>query len=93
MQNTAVDVESDLEKAVANLAKHWVSFAGAEQARRDPQAATFDDPDATDGPRFVTFGCDSLGRLLVVVHVDREARVRLLSAREASRGTERYYHA
>jgi uncharacterized DUF497 family protein len=93
MHNGSVDVEFDPEKAAANLAKHGVSFADAEQALRDPFAATFDDPDATDEPRFVTFGYDSLGRLLVVVHVDREERVRIVSARKASRGEERFYHA
>jgi uncharacterized DUF497 family protein len=93
MHTHVVDVEFDPEKAAANLAKHGVSFADAEQALRDPSAATFDDPDATDEPRFVTFGCDSLGRLLVIVHVERDERVRIISARKASRGEERYYHA
>lgn len=38
--------EFDPAKACANLQKHGISFAPAEQALRDPMALTMDDPDA-----------------------------------------------
>jgi uncharacterized DUF497 family protein len=41
-----VDIEFDPAKARANLRNHRVSFADAEQALRDPQAVTIEDPDA-----------------------------------------------
>ena len=46
MHNWPVDIEFDPAKARANLRKHRVSFADAEQALRDPFALTIDDPDA-----------------------------------------------
>ena len=93
MHNGGVDVEFDPAKARANLRKHRVSFADAEQALRDPQAVTIEDPDAEGEQRFVTLGADSLGRILVVVYAFRGDRVRLISARTASKGEARQYHA
>jgi uncharacterized DUF497 family protein len=86
-------IEFDPDKARANLRKHGVSFAHAEQALRDPMALTIEDPDAEDEQRFVTLGSDALGRILVVVHTKRGERTRLISARKASPGEARAYHA
>jgi uncharacterized protein len=80
------DVEWDARKAAANLRKHRVSFVDAEQALRDPLRFTFEDADAQGEVRYGTIGCDSAGRLLVVIHVSRGPRVRIVSARRASRG-------
>jgi uncharacterized protein len=88
-----VDIEFDPAKAASNLAKHKVSFSHAEQALRDPMAVTIEDPDAEGEQRFITLGTDSLGRVLVVVHTPRGERIRLISARRASRGEREHYHA
>jgi uncharacterized DUF497 family protein len=88
-----VSVEFDPAKAKANLRKHGVSFAHAEQALRDPMALTIEDPDSRSEQRFITMGTDALGRLLVIVHTQREERTRLISARKASRGEAARYHA
>jgi hypothetical protein len=93
MHTAAVDIEFDPAKAASNLQKHKVSFSHAEQALRDPFAVTIEDPDAEDEQRFITLGMDSLGRVLVVVHTPREDRIRLISARKASRGESEQYHA
>lgn len=93
MHTLPVDIEFDPAKAASNLAKHKVSFAHAEQALRDPMAFTIEDPDAEGEFRFVTLGMDALGRVLVVVHTPRGDRVRLISARKASRGESEQYHA
>ena len=93
MHNADVEIEFDPVKAKSNLVKHKVSFAHAEQALRDPMAVTIEDPDAQDEPRFVTLGMDALGRVLVVVHTPRGDRVRLISARKASKGEAGDYHA
>ena len=93
MHTLPVDIEFDPAKAASNLAKHKVSFAHAEQALRDPMAFTIEDPDAEGELRFVTLGMDALGRVLVVVHTPRGDRVRLISARKASRGESEQYHA
>ena len=79
-----MDLEFDPKKAAANLRKHGVSFAHAEQALRDSNAVTIEDPDAEGEQRLVTIGADSLGRILVVVHTQRGERTRVISARKAS---------
>jgi uncharacterized DUF497 family protein len=83
----------DPDKAAANLRKHRVSFAHAEQALRDHFAITIEDPDAEGEQRFVSLGMDALGRVLVVVHTQREQRTRLISARKASASEAEQYHA
>ena len=88
-----MSIEFDPVKAKTNLRKHGVSFAHAEQALRDPMALTIEDPDARGEQRFVTLGSDALGRVLVVIHTQREERTRLISARKASRGEADRYHA
>ncbi len=88
-----MEFEFDPEKAHSNLRKHGVSFAHAEQALRDEVAITVEDPDSVDEQRFVTLGMDAIGRLLVVIHTQRGARTRLISARKASRRESDRYHA
>ncbi|MDP2819384.1 MAG: BrnT family toxin [Polaromonas sp.] len=88
-----MEFEFNPAKAQANLRKHGVSFAHAEQALRDPLAVTIEDPDAIGEQRFVSLGMDALGRVLVVVHTQREERTRVISARKASRGESEQYHA
>lgn len=93
MHNGGVEIEFDPAKARANLAKHKVIHAHAEQALRDPGGVTIEDPDAQGERRFVTLGMDALGRALVVVYTPRGDRIRLISARKASRGESGQYHA
>lgn len=93
MHTGRMEIEFDPEKAASNLRKHRVSFAHAEQALRDPFGITIEDLDSEGEPRLVTLGADSLGRILVVVHTPREDRVRIISARKASRNEARNYHA
>jgi uncharacterized protein len=88
-----VTIEFDPSKARANLRKHGVGFAHAEQALRDAMALTIEDPDSRSEQRFVTLGMDALGRVLVVVHTQRGERTRVISARKASRGEADRYHA
>lgn len=93
MHKLSSDVEFDPAKARANLLKHRVSFAHAEQALRDPFAVTIDDPDVEGEYRFVTLGMDASGRILVVIHTPRGDRTRLISARRATRREAEKYHA
>jgi uncharacterized protein len=93
MHNDLMEIEFDPAKGKSNFAKHKVSFAHAEQALRDAMAFTIEDPDAEGERRFVTMGMDALGRVLVVVHTPRGDRQRLISARKASKGETRQYHA
>jgi uncharacterized DUF497 family protein len=85
-----MEVEWDPAKARANLRKHHVRFADAVTALEDARAISVRDEDA-DEERWISIGMDSLGRILVVVHTWRDERVRLISARTATRGEARQY--
>ena len=78
--------EWDPEKAEANQRKHGVSFDEALTAFRDPRSLTIHDPDHSDAEdRFVLLGMSDRGRLLVVIHTERNDRLRLISAPPANR--------
>lgn len=88
----ATDFEWDPVKAVTNLKKHGVSFEEATTAFFDALSVTIDDPLHSEGEqRLVLVGQCRSGRLLVVVHIDRGARIRLISARTATRKEKRDY--
>ena len=76
--------------AVANLAKHGIDFADAATVLHDELTLTVHD-ETEEESRFVTLGLDALGRLLVVVYTWRDHRVRIISARRATRRDRRQY--
>jgi uncharacterized protein len=87
-----VKFEWDPRKAALNARTHGVSFAEAASVFGDPLAGTIPDPlHSTDEGRFVTIGVTPAQRLLVVVHADRDERIRIISARPATRA-ERKRH-
>lgn len=81
-----MEFEWDAEKARSNVEKHEVSFDEAATSFGDPLSITIPDPDhSTDEDRFVLLGQSYLARLLVVVHTERSERIRIISARLATR--------
>ncbi|MBI3947796.1 MAG: BrnT family toxin [Armatimonadetes bacterium] len=87
-----MEFEWDDRKAASNLRKHGVGFEEAGTVFGDPMAITFADPDHSVGElRFITFGFSSSQRLLVIAHTDRGQRMRLISARTATRRERRLY--
>ena len=84
--------EWDPEKAALNVAKHGVSFAEAATVFGDPLALTVPDrPHSLGEERFAIFGRSDRGRVLAVQHTERGDRVRLISAREATRHERSQY--
>lgn len=84
------DFEWDDRKAAANVRKHGVTFEEALSALGDPHALTA--PDLLESERSVTIGFSTVARLLFVVHTEtRRNRVRLISARKASRTQRKLY--
>jgi uncharacterized protein len=82
----------DPKKAATNFRKHGVSFEEASTVFRDVLSVTGPDPDHSVGERrFITFGCASGGRLLVVAHADEGATIRMISARPATRQERKIY--
>jgi len=86
-----VDYEWDARKARLNFATHGIDFADAVGALEDEFALTTEDAGTISEKRFVTLGMDHLGRLLVVVYTWRGTRLRLISARKATRRERRQY--
>jgi uncharacterized DUF497 family protein len=75
-----------------NLEKHDVAFDEAATAFGDPLSLTIPDPDHSDDEeRFVLLGQSFRGRLVVVVHTGRAERIRIISARIATRNERRTY--
>ena len=76
------DFEWEDEKAASNVAKHGVSFEEAATVFADPYAVYLDDGSSTD--RMVVIGTSLRERVLYVVHVERGARDRIITARPAT---------
>ena len=84
--------EWDSDKAVANLAKHGVSFLEAATAFGDDLSITISDPlHSQDESRFVLIGLSAESRLLTVVHVELDVAYRIISARKPTPRERRDY--
>jgi uncharacterized DUF497 family protein len=84
--------EWDANKAAGNLLKHGVSFEQAATVFVDPLSDTFDDPDhSVEERRFIIIGTSERGKMLVVTHTDDGETVRIISAREPTRGEREFY--
>jgi len=87
-----MDFEWDEAKAAANEQKHGVPFTEAMTVFADGLSLTGYDPaHSDDEDRYITMGMSATGRLLVVSHTDRAVKVRIISARVASRNERRDY--
>lgn len=84
--------EWDAGKAKGNLRKHGISFEEAATAFLDPLALTFPDPAQSSGEeREITIGNSSRQQVVFVSHCQRANRVRIISARKATRGERKQY--
>ncbi len=84
------EFEWDPRKATGNLKKHGISFAEAVTVFSDPAARIFDDPDhSVDERREIIIGYSARPRLLIVGFTERVGRVRIITARRASRAETR----
>ena len=84
--------EWDPAKARRNFQKHAVSFDEAVTVFSDVLSLTIPDPvHSEDETRFVIIGESIRQRLLVIVHTDRDERVRIISARRATLTERRMY--
>ena len=85
-------IEWDAPKAAANLKKHRIAFEDAATVFLDPLATTFPDPDhSPEEGREITIGCTIKGRVVFVSHCERDGRIRIISARLATRAERKQY--
>jgi len=89
-----MEFEWDAKKADSNVAKHGVSFTEAITVFGDPLEFVIFDPDhSEDESRFLSLGQSSVGRLLVIAYTERESRIRIINAREATPKERRLYES
>jgi len=82
----------DPRKALNNMDKHGVSFEEAATVFHGSQFITvIDEEHSADEERFITIGLFSQGRLLMLAHADRGGRIRIISARKATRKKAQFY--
>ena len=86
--------EWDPAKATENATKHGVEFREAMTVFGDPLEVTIPDPGhSVEEQRFLSMGESSAGRLLVVAYTEREGRIRVISAREATAQERKTYES
>lgn len=84
--------EWDPAKASENATKHRVDFTEAITVFGDPLEVTIPDPGhSVAEQRFLSMGESSTGRLLVVAYTEREGRIRVINAREATTQERKTY--
>lgn len=77
--------EWDPDKERSNFRKHKVHFADAIAALEDERSLVITDERTADEERLIALGMDGFGRVLVVVFVWKDEKIRLISARKATR--------
>jgi hypothetical protein len=82
--------EWDEAKRLANLDKHGIDFIDVPEVFDGDIVTVEDDRYSYGEQRFVTFGLLQ-GRVVAVVHTDRDASVRIISARKATKNEQRTY--
>ena len=88
----AQEFEWNARKAEANLRKHGISFETARRVFNDGFAVEWPDLDLPYGEaRFVITGMVE-GRLLRVVFTEWDDRIRIISARKATKHEQREYY-
>lgn len=82
----------DPQKAQTNFGKHGIRFEEASTVFADPmRIVLLDEEHSLDEQRFITIGYSQSNRLLLVAHVERAGRTRVISARKATRNEQRFY--
>ncbi len=88
----ALEFEWNRAKAISNFAKHEVTFDEASTIFEDILLITvFDEKHSDDEDRFIPIGLSKTSKLLVVAHVERNGKTRIISARAATKNEENFY--
>lgn len=84
--------EWDDDKADVNIEKHSVGFELASEVFDDPLSLTVRDTShSEDEEREITIGATLFNHVLVVIHTTRGHRIRIISARRATRSEKIRY--
>lgn len=86
----AIEFEWDRQKARANLINHKISFGLATEIFTGPRLEVLDSREGYGEERYISLGAVS-GRCLVVVYTIRNTRIRIISARKATKSEQGRY--
>ena len=87
-----MEFEWNPDKAITNIKKHNVSFTEAATVFNDPLSLTYPDPDhSINESRYITIGLSKTGKIIILAHTDRNNKIRIISARLATRQERRFY--
>lgn len=87
-----VEFEWDEDKAKHNVRKHRVKFEDGATIFHDPFIVTkLDSRHSDEEDRFISVGFSIRGQLLLVVHVERGERIRIISCRKATIAERKIY--
>ncbi len=80
------------EKAKRNITKHGISFLEATSVFSDSfSLVTHDEFHSYDEDRWTIIGHSTLNKLYVITFTDREDRIRIISARKATKLERKTY--
>jgi len=85
-----LEFEWNLAKADSNFVKHGVTFEEAAEVFLDP-FYVIGDASANQEDRDFILGYSLAERLLLVVHIEQGSKIRIISARVATRTERRLY--
>ena len=84
--------EWDEVKEKENLRKHKVDFNEGKTIFNDPFLLTFPDIDASESEeRYVNIGVSAKDRILVLIHTERQGKIRIINCRKATARERRDY--
>lgn len=84
--------EWDTNKAKKNIKIHGVSFDEASTAFKDDLSLTIYDPlHSEEEDRLILIGNSCKNRLLVIVHIERGDKIRIISARKTTKKERKQY--
>jgi len=84
--------EWDEGKARANFRKHNVSFDEGKTIFNDPFLLTYPDIDSFETEeRRINIGLSAKNRVLVLIHTERQSKIRIISCRKATARERRHY--
>lgn len=89
-----ISFEWDEKKNLINKDKHGISFEEAKSVFYDEKAIEFyDDPHSEIEDRFLLLGRSQYFRILLVCHCvrNKESKIRIISARKATKNEQKYY--
>lgn len=84
--------EWDQEKAKGNIKNHGISFEEASSVFGDVLSLTIYDPIHSEKEdRFILIGNSFKNRIIVVIHTERVDKIRIISARNATKNERMQY--